>query len=542
MRFPRLSRAVAWTVGIAAGLAALLVTASVLHPQLTANLVAHATPSISLFHNFLAANTHGDGGSAVGAVASLATAAGVIVPRGLAHVQADIKKLTGEIDALMKDNAGKPMPTTIADQIDAKAEEVLVLQREEKTLERVSGIKKYVAGMPNALVPDDDTKSGDEDEAEIKAERKHDREHGIVGYISVGDLVTASKALAEFRGSMKRHDKNTVLLKDGIKSLETRHRFVGLNRAQLTQIKNALAAVETKDAPTIEDLVIQPQRLPEMIRVTEHDRLTMRDILNVSRTSSNLVEFVRLTNYVRAAAAVAMAAEKPEASIEMDTIREAVRTIAVWMPVNNQQIDDVPQLADLINNEMLFDVQKRVEELVVYGDGVGENFLGIVNTPGVLDIGEMPDGSDRGEVGDTYIDKVRRGITDVLTAGYEPNAALMHPFEWEKILLEKGSDNRYVWIVVTENNVQRLWGIKVVETVAMQDFQGVTTEQRHIIVGDFLRGATLFDRQDAAISLGWIDRQFVKNQRTILAEARLAFALKRPGAFRKLLTQEASES
>src|SRR5690606_30144274 len=116
----------------------------------------------------------------------------------------------------------------------------------------------------------------------------------------------------------------------------------------------------------------------------------------------------------RAAATVAHSALKPEAALSLDSVTEAVRTIAVHMPVEEQQLDDHPQLAGIINGELLYDVNKHVEELVMYGDGQGENFNGILTDLAVL--------AARSQGGDTLIDIARRGITDVRRAGYEPNA------------------------------------------------------------------------------------------------------------------------
>ena len=55
--------------------------------------------------------------------------------------------------------------------------------------------------------------------------------------------------------------------------------------------------------------------------------------------------------------------------------------------------------------------------------------------------------------------------------------------------------------------------------------------QNTALVGDFQLGCMLFDREDAAIRVGTIDDQFVRNMQTILAELRAAFVVWRTSAF-----------
>ena len=213
------------------------------------------------------------------------------------------------------------------------------------------------------------------------------------------------------------------------------------------------------------------------------------------------------------------------------------------MPVQDQQLDDLPMLQGEINTNLLYDLDKRLEELITWGDGVGINFLGFFADPLIWACGQMTAaGATRVVAGDTLIDIIRRGITDVRVAGYSPNGVLVHPYDWEAIQLLKATTNAYVWVIVTEAGVSRLWGVPVVETVACEDFQGFEIEQRNLLVGDFVRGATLWDRMQSTISVGWQDDQFVRNMRTILAEFRAAWAIRRPGAFRDYETQAAIES
>lgn len=519
----------------AAALAGLLLVSAVLYPELAGQVVQHATPNLSPLYNWFATHAH-----AVGGAVALATTP-LVTTRSLKTILAEMKTIQ---DA----HRGKPMPEDVAAKFEALAAEAAPMQaevdrqkaeqRREEQLGQLSDAAKFVrpASLPGSTTPLEGDMS-----PEAKAEQERLAQRQVAGYVRLGDLVIASEGLKAYRAAGKP-SQQTILAKVGAilagKRSGDNELLVPLTKQQIPQFKRAWdELVERKAVPDIggstSDVVIEPTRLADIVRVTEHDRLSIRDILDVQRTTSDAIKYTRITSYTRAAAAVANSASKPQATMALDTVTEAVRTIAVWMPVENQQLDDLPALQGMINNELLFDVAKHLEELIVYGDGTGENFNGILTNSSVLVVGDDGAGNTRIEADDTLIDIARRGITDVRRAGYEPNGIIVDPFDWEEIVLEKGSDNRYVWVVVTEAGVQRLWGVPVIETVAMSDFQ---VDQRHLLVGDFRRGATLFDRQDANISVGYINEQFIKNQKTILAELRAAFALKRPGAFRKYQT------
>lgn len=462
--------------------------------------------------------------------------AGDTLPDPMKQKRLDLSKILGELETFEKRQAEEPdkITQTDAEAADTKVEEAKALQDEIESFDNRRKARQKVlekGRLPTESIVPDDNQPGNEtkDEKSMFGRRKNGER--VAGYMRLGDYVVASKGMQEYQRAGR--PKSVFALTETGSLLQVK----GERQPLVPMTKSELEAImESKAVPTIgtDPVVIEPTLVPEIVRVTEHDRLQLRDVLNISQTGSDAVKYTRLVSYTRAAATVANSAQKPESAMSLDAVTEAVRTIAVWMPVEEQQLADYPQLSGLINNELLYDVDKHVEELVVWGDGAGENFLGICNDPDVL--------ACRTEGGDTLIDIARRGITDVRRAGYEPNGIVVDPLDWEDIVLEKGSDNRYVWVVVTEGATQRLWAVPVIETVAMEDFQGNATEERRLIVGDFRRGATLWDRQRSTISVGFINDQFIRNQRTILAELRAAFGVLRPGAFRTHTTQEALTS
>jgi HK97 family phage major capsid protein len=449
----------------------------------------------------------------------------------------NLKKLLTELEAGQKklSEAGH-LEQAEADALDTKATEAEAIQKEIKEYDdrqrRLTATLESGRKIGDPIEPNDD--QPDDEKSEMKdlpVSRALDGEP-VAGYMSIGDYVVAQRGINDFvKAGMPRGGSALLANVPGMLRTKKGGRLlVPVSRKQVKEM------MERKAVPTIgtDPFVIEPMHVPDIVRVAETDQLRLRDVLNIGTTTSDAVKYTRIVSYTRAAATVARSAQKPEAAMEIDAVTEPVRTVAVHMPVEEQQLSDYPALSGIINGELLYDVDKHVEELIMYGDGVGENFNGIIPDPAVL--------AARTVANDTLIDISRRGITDVRRAGYEPNGILADPLDWEDIVLEKGSDNRYVWVVVTEGATQRLWSVPVIETVAMEDFAGNETEARNLVVGDFARGATLWDRERSSISVGWINDQFIRNQRTILAELRAAFGVRRPGAFRKHETQEAVAS
>ena len=437
----------------------------------------------------------------------------------------DKKKLTallGELEKIQTEYKGKNMPEDVGAKFDTLAQEAKAMQdqadSEKKAAERDDTVKRFKSfsrEVPDPKLPD---------QPETKSRGT------VAGYVTPGQLFAVSPALRAFakarfpRGqvSMPTEMKNLLPIKgvapDGL---------IPLLETEVEQYKAWVdQAYEAKDVtdviPVFGTDVIAPNRVDRFVQVTRPDMLTLRDVLNVSPTSSPVIDYIREESYSESAGIVSEGATKPQAAVEYSKQRANVVTIAVWIPVTEQQLQDAPALINRIDSRLLWDVKKAEEQEIGYGDGSGEHFEGLFDSGSNID-------SMRDEIGDTLIDIVRRGITDVMTDGYNPNALWVHPIDWETIELAKGSDGQYVWAIIRDTLGPRIWGLRVVQGVGTRISGGTTT---NMAVGDWQNGATLYDRQQSSISVGWINEQFIENLRTIRAEERCAWALEAPKAFR----------
>jgi HK97 family phage major capsid protein len=433
-----------------------------------------------------------------------ATAPAAIKQKANAHTA-----LLKELEQAQNDMAsGKKLDQNAGEAIDKKANEAQELQAELDQWKRLNNLTAPLRAVDNPALPGESKELTSPDD--------------VVAYYTLGRAFVESDGYKQFAKNGFPAAREMVAPFEGASFHDRKSGFgvVPITRKMIS---------EGKAVPTVGAGVIRATREPDVVRYQERDRLSVRDLVNVSGTDSNSIEYVTISGFTRAAAPVADSAVKPEAALTFGSANAPVRTIAVTMPVTEQQLQDVPQLQNTIDVELTWDLKKTEEEQILWGSGVGQNLLGVFNTPGVS--------ANRVVAGDTLIDVARRMITDVIVAGLNPNGIVIDPLDWETILLTKGTTGEYIWVVVTGDNGSRLWATNVVETTAAREPGTFTTNERRMLVGDFVRGATLWDRQQAGMQIGWVNDQFVRNQRTIRVEERLAFGVKRPAAFRYKITQ-----
>lgn len=247
----------------------------------------------------------------------------------------------------------------------------------------------------------------------------------------------------------------------------------------------------------------------------------VRDVITILQTTSDAIEYARITSVTNAAAPVAEATStstgtKPESAWVTERATDTVKTIAHWIPATNRILSDAPQLRGMIDSFLRDGIEEELEDQIVAGDASGENFDGILHNTGVTSQAWSTN----------ILTTTRKGRTKVLTTGRAiPNAYLMHPNDWETIDLLQDKEDRYFFGGPSVQGTPRLWGLPVIETEAMTE--GYCT------VGDH-KQCVLWDREQTMISVSNShENYFIKNLVAILAEMRAGFGILRPAAIVK---------
>ncbi|WP_182374910.1 phage major capsid protein [Pseudomonas putida] len=295
------------------------------------------------------------------------------------------------------------------------------------------------------------------------------------------------------------------------------------NSAEFDVTKSDMASM-TEMKVTSAGLVV-PQYDP-IIQDLPRQNLVIRDLIpSTPVTGKDFTYFVEKL-HTRGAGMVNEGEAKPSSDVTFEEVTDTVKKIAVWMPVTDEALDDVPQLYAYIQELLRYDLKLKEEGQILKGDGTGKNLNGIMTQATTFN-------PALGKSSDTAIDTVRRAIYQVgKQSKRSADAVVMTDLDWMNIELQKDGENRYLFANLQGLSTPILWGRPIVASDSMDEGDGSTTGGE-FLVGSFSQGARIYDRMAYTVKVGMINDDFIKNQRVVLVEERLGLAVRRKYAFVK---------
>lgn len=247
--------------------------------------------------------------------------------------------------------------------------------------------------------------------------------------------------------------------------------------------------------------------------------LRIRDLLTTVPVSGQNYTYFKENLHTRGAGPVAEGGLKPTSNVTFTTQTDRVKKIAVWMPVTDEALDDVPQLMAYLQELLRYDLKLEEERQILKGDGTGENLNGLMTQATVYDAALT-------KAGDTAIDLVRRAIYQVRKQSMlSADGIVMTELDWMNIELQKDGENRYLFANLQGLVTPVLWGRPVVTSDSVDEGDADTGGE--FLVANFARSSVLFDRMSFLFKMGLINDQFIKNERALLVEERLGLGVRR---------------
>lgn len=295
------------------------------------------------------------------------------------------------------------------------------------------------------------------------------------------------------------------------------------NCAEIEVSKSDMASMaETK---VTSSGLVAPQYDP-VIQGAPRQNLLIRDLIPTTPVTGQSFTYFKELLHTLGAGMVAEGAAKPTSNVTFEQVTDIVKKIAVWMPVTDEALDDVPQLYSYIQELLRYDLELKREGQLLKGDGTGNNLNGIMTQATVFD-------PALSKTTDTAIDTVRRAIYQARKQSkLAADAVVMSDLDWMNIELQKDGENRYLFANLQGLVTPVLWGRPIVASDSMDEGDGSTTGGE-FLTGSFQQGARIYDRMGFTIKVGMINDDFIKNQRAILVEERLGLAVRKKHAFVK---------
>jgi HK97 family phage major capsid protein len=231
-------------------------------------------------------------------------------------------------------------------------------------------------------------------------------------------------------------------------------------------------------------------------------------------TSLSSWTYMEETTFTNNAAETAEGGTKPEAALALTERTANVRKIPVWIPVTDEQLEDVDGIQQYLENRLGFMVMQRLDGQMVAGNGTAPNLRGLLNVVGI---------QTQAKGTDPTPDAIYKAMTKVRVVGQAiPDIVVLHPYDWQDIRLLRTADGVYIWGNPSEAGPERIWSLPVAQVQAATENTGLVFDSSTTELA-WKKGMTI----KVSDSHG---TYFVENKQAVRAEIRVAWTAYKPDA------------
>ena len=264
---------------------------------------------------------------------------------------------------------------------------------------------------------------------------------------------------------------------------------------------------------------------PEVIRIPRVElyplrKISVLDLYPQYTTDRDTIKYMKETTHTNNAAEVAEAAVYGESAVALTETSDEVEKVGVWMPVTDEQLEDVPGMSQFLDNRLTYMLKNRIDLELMEGDGTTPNLWGAANLASVQTQAKGTDPTP-----DAFFKAMTKVRGTTAGTGFgEPSACIIHPTDWQDIRLLRTADGIYIFGSPNEAGPDRLWGVPVLVTSAKTVNTG--------LVGDFTNFAAVFWKRGITFKVTDSHASyFIYGVQAIRADVRLAAVYFRDSAF-----------
>jgi len=249
--------------------------------------------------------------------------------------------------------------------------------------------------------------------------------------------------------------------------------------------------------------------------------LMIQDALPHSTTNSNAIEYAKESAFTNNAAPQYSAGAyenvtKAESALTFNLTSLPISTIAHWLPVSNQILDDAAGLQSYVNGRLIYGLRKKIEDELLTGSGIQGHLSGLITN------GSSFDTNYSAPTTDSYLDTVRKAALQLTMANFNPDLLIVAPLDWDTLISTKESgtgisSGQYIFANPAFMPRQQVWGMNVVVS------NSCTTGEFVVLDSSY---TTIFDRAPVTVEVSREHSDFfVRNMSALLVECRMALAI-----------------
>lgn len=340
----------------------------------------------------------------------------------------------------------------------------------------------------------------------------------VEGYRQVAKAAALRKRTGGAEGGAEPGRGDTKAVADGQPELKSfGELFVKSKAFTARQGQNGPEAILDLDLKTL--MQTSAGWLPETTRTGRVVDFATRpiqvlDLIPTTTTGQAAVVYMEETTFTNAAAEAAEGGTYAESALALTEQSSPVRKIATFIPITDEQLEDVEQARGYVDNRLRFMLRQRMDGQILVGNGTAPNLRGLNNVVGI---------QTQAKGSDPTPDAFYKAMTKIRVTGRAvPDMHVMHPNDWQDIRLLRTSDGVYIWGNPSEAGPERLWGLPVAQSDAQTENTGLTVDTAFTELA-MRRGIVV----QVSNSHG---TYFVEGKQAVRADVRAAFILYRPAA------------
>ena len=232
-------------------------------------------------------------------------------------------------------------------------------------------------------------------------------------------------------------------------------------------------------------LNVVPPDYQQGIIFTPSRNVHVRQFLPTGTTQSDLIRYVVESSVSDGTAMKAEGSDAGEYSFDLAVSDAPVRTIASFVRLSNEMLEDVQGLTSYLTTRLPSKIRTKEDNILLFGS----------DSPSLTGLTEDAR-AYTDELADSNVNRfdiLTKAVAQVRQQEYTANAIMVHPDDFYNLMLIKDAQGRYVIPETARfgGALPMIAGVPLIANTAM------TTDK--FLVGDFDLGAQLFDRQQSSI-------------------------------------------